>query len=142
MPEYWYSLRGNKIHEEDTDEVKAKKTINERIAATKKPYFMCYVYPKLKSEYNKYVKNNNNSAIRKYGKYGIKCVDDIRNYPAQSPEMSDSSGTIFSARFCKQIIVGEFNVLFKIIGLSVHIFVSPIDTLGFPIFIRGLDYIF
>ena len=89
MPEYWYSLRGNKIHEEDTDEVKAKKTINEQIAATKKPYFMCYVYPKLKSEYNKYVKNNNNSAIRKYGKYGIKCVDDIRNYPAQSPEMSD-----------------------------------------------------
>lgn len=41
MPEYWYSLRGN------DDE------LNARIAATKKPYFMIYRYPKLGKERNK-----------------------------------------------------------------------------------------
>ena len=41
MPEYWYSLRGN------DDE------LNARIAATKKPYFMIYRYPKLGKERKK-----------------------------------------------------------------------------------------
>ena len=81
MPEYWYSLRNNRVNEDDTPEVAEQKRINECIAATKKPYFMCYVYPKLKAENTKYIKSNNQSAVRKFGKYGIKSVDDIRSYP-------------------------------------------------------------
>lgn len=89
MPEYWYSLRDNRVNEDDTPEVAEQKRINERIAATKKPYFMCYVYPKLKVENNRYIKSNNQSAIRKFGKYGIKSVDDIRTYPDKTQEMID-----------------------------------------------------
>lgn len=87
MPEYWYSQRGNIIKDGDTAEIIAKKTLNEKIAATKKPYFMCYVYPKLKSENNKYLKNNDKCATRRFGKYGILSVQDIRDYPDKTPEM-------------------------------------------------------
>ena len=87
MPEEWYSQRVNIVKSEDSAEIVSRKRLNEKIAATKKPYFMCYVYPKLKSENNKYLKNNNKCAIRRFGKYGISCVDDIRNYPAKTQEM-------------------------------------------------------
>ena len=87
MPEYWYSLRSNKVSEDDSAEEIARKQLNEKIAATKKPYFMCYVYPQLKSENNKYIKNNNKSAIRRFGKLGISCVEDIRTYRDKTQEM-------------------------------------------------------
>lgn len=45
--------------------------------------------------------------------------------------MSVSVGSFFSALRCIHIIVGELSVRFKIIGLSVHIFVSPSKSLPF-----------
>lgn len=89
MPEYWYSLRGYKINEDDSAEEIALKNFNKKIAATKKPYFMCYVYPSLKAENNKYIKNNNKGAIRRFGNYGITCLEDLENYKDKTQEMID-----------------------------------------------------
>ena len=55
MPTYWYSMRDNKIDESDSDEVIKEKEFNTRIVASRKPYFMIYIYPKLKAEYESYL---------------------------------------------------------------------------------------
>ena len=57
MPEDWYDNKHNIILPEDSDEVKKKKKLYYKIAAEKKPYFMKYVYPDLKKDYDSYAKN-------------------------------------------------------------------------------------
>lgn len=59
-PKHWFNNSFNKIHPEDTPEIIKKKQFNKKIAATKKPYFMTYIYPNTAAEYTKYVKNSNN----------------------------------------------------------------------------------
>jgi len=58
------------------------------ILAEKKPHFMIYVYPALKSEYRQYVKNADlNIASKFYDTYGIRCIDDLRRYADKTDEM-------------------------------------------------------
>ena len=57
MPEEWYSRRSNVIRDEDSDETIQKKNFDMSIVADRKPYFMIYVYPHLKKEYDTYTKN-------------------------------------------------------------------------------------
>lgn len=57
MPKCWYDNKENKIKPEDTEEIKAKKQFNSSIVADKKPYFMIYIYPDLKLEYDNYIKS-------------------------------------------------------------------------------------
>lgn len=57
MPTYWHTLKDCKVKPEDDEETKELKDFNHRIAAAKKPYFMTYVYPRLRTENLQYEKN-------------------------------------------------------------------------------------
>ena len=81
MPKEWYDYNSCKIYKEDeidvhTGEVKYLKDSEEEIQnklflqsilADKKPYFMIYIYPTLKNEYNKYMKNVNSKSLKTFG---------------------------------------------------------------------------
>lgn len=69
MPEYWYSVRELKINDSDDEEEKEKKKFNQRIAAVKKPYFMTFVYPNLRTQYNAYVRNSKDGTVRRFYRY-------------------------------------------------------------------------
>ena len=57
MPKSWYIFSENIIRDDDSDEVIAIKTLNQRLCAAKKPYFFGYNYPTLKQEYDAYVRD-------------------------------------------------------------------------------------
>ena len=76
MPPYWYSARDCKVKDEDDTETVTKKQFNLKIVASRKPYFMTYVYPKLKRENDNYVKNNNRKARWLFG-HNINELEDL-----------------------------------------------------------------
>lgn len=59
VPKEWYDWKVNRINEGDDEETIKTKEFNQRILANKKPYFMIYNYDKLKAEYGKYYRANN-----------------------------------------------------------------------------------
>ena len=67
IPKEWYDRRANQIKNTDSEEIIKIKEFNSRIVADKKPYFMKYIYPKVKNEYDRYIKNTNNKSLRVYG---------------------------------------------------------------------------
>lgn len=87
MPRDWFTLHECKINDDDDEKTKSRKEFNFKIAAAKKPYFMTYVYPKLKSENDNYVRNNNKGAIRRFNEYGIKSIEDLKNYEVKTKQM-------------------------------------------------------
>lgn len=66
MPQYWYNNDCNKIKDGDSPEECNRKEFNHRIAASMKPYFMCYIYSKTMNAYKKYVKGVNRKALMEY----------------------------------------------------------------------------
>ena len=61
MPKEWHDFHAaNKITDYD------KKTLYKSIVASKKPYFMRYIYPALMREYNQYINNTNRNALREF----------------------------------------------------------------------------
>lgn len=66
MPSCWYTIKDNVIKDDDSTEIAATKELNMNITASKKPYFMIYVYSKLMSEYNNYVANATKKFIRNF----------------------------------------------------------------------------
>lgn len=89
MPSDWFTLHECKVNDDDDEETKSQKEFNFKIVAAKKPYFMTYVYPKLKSENDNYVRNNNKGAIRRFNEYGIKSIEDLKNYEGKTKQMID-----------------------------------------------------
>ena len=87
MPSNWYTLHECKVNDDDDEETRKQKEFNYKIAAAKKPYFMTYVYPRLKSENDLYVKNNNLGAIRRFNEYGISGISDLEKYEPKTPAM-------------------------------------------------------
>lgn len=85
MPSYWYSAKG--YEEEDAD----KRDFNYRIMASRKPYFMIYVYPKLKSQTQTFIKNNNKNVIRRFSTYGLHNISDLKSYSEKTAEMEQFS---------------------------------------------------
>lgn len=83
MPSYWYSTRGIDEYGFTQDEIAFQK----RIMASHKPYFMTYVYPALRTENNKYIRNENYNVIRRFARYGIKSIQDLENYEHKTDEM-------------------------------------------------------
>ena len=83
MPSYWYSTRGIDEYGFTEEEMDFQK----KIMASHKPYFMTYVYPALRTENNKYIKNENYNAIRRFARYGIKSIQDLENYENKTDEM-------------------------------------------------------
>lgn len=57
MPRSWYDYFGNALPENPTQEDVDRREFNLRILADKKPYFMCYIYPKIMREYRTYMKD-------------------------------------------------------------------------------------
>ena len=68
MPKTWYVKAANRINDDDSDKVIAKKEFYNRICSNKKPYFFMYNYTNLKTEYDKYVKNTDESVRIRFGK--------------------------------------------------------------------------
>ena len=57
MPKNWYIFSENIIKIDDSDEIIAQKTLNQRLCAAKKPYFFGYNYTTLKQEYDTFVRD-------------------------------------------------------------------------------------
>lgn len=72
MPREWHDLRA--VHKLDDE---TKKSLYQRIAAEKKPYFMRYIYPPLMKQYNTYLKNTNKNALREFQM----TVDELKQIP-------------------------------------------------------------
>lgn len=89
MPEYWYSVRDNMPKENDTEDDLKEKEFNLKITAANKPYFMTYVYPKLKKQNRNYIKNSDYGAIMRFSSYGIQSVQDLYDYEPKTPEMTE-----------------------------------------------------
>lgn len=87
MPSNWYTLHDCKIGENDDEETVKQKEFDFKIVASKKPYFMTYVYPRLKSENDTYIRNNNRGVIRRFNQYGIKSIEDLQKYPDKTDTM-------------------------------------------------------
>lgn len=89
MPNYWYSnCEATKIKEDDAPEVIEQKEFRRRIAAIHKPYFMTYVYRRLKAECNQYVKFSEQEVRASYGRdYGLNTINELREYEQKTEEM-------------------------------------------------------
>lgn len=68
MPKTWYVKAANRINQDDSDEIIAKKEFYNRICSNKKPYFFMYNYTNLKTEYDKYVKESDITSSIFFGK--------------------------------------------------------------------------
>jgi len=66
MPRYWYDRHANTLHEDHTEADVARRDLNARIVADKKPYFMRYIYPTLMSQYNTYIQNTRTKCLREF----------------------------------------------------------------------------
>lgn len=66
MPKTWFDFHANKIDEGAGDEEKARRDLNLRILADRKPYFMRYIYPPLMKDYNAYIRNTNAKCLREF----------------------------------------------------------------------------
>ena len=89
MPEYWYNQHKCKPCDGDSDDEIKTKEYNARIVAAHKPYFMVYVYPALRTQYNTYVSNNNKGAVRRFQKYGISGMDSLEQFNEKTQQMED-----------------------------------------------------
>lgn len=97
MPESWYLAVNILDKPDDTDEVKAQKELYRKIVANKKPYFMNYVYPEQRIQYNKYIKASNMKCSILFGM----TVDELTAKENKSAEEED-----FLYWYHKQMPVG------------------------------------
>lgn len=66
MPKEWYSYPENKIHEDDSEDVKKEKEFNLSIMVNKKPKFMIYIYPELMKKYRDFLSASNNNSLMRF----------------------------------------------------------------------------
>lgn len=59
MPRSWHEYHANDLPDEYSDQDIDKRSFNLSILAEKKPYFMRYIYPDVKKEYDSYIKRSN-----------------------------------------------------------------------------------
>ena len=89
MPSYWYAQHECKVTEDDDAEIIKQKEFNFKIAAAKKPYFMTYVYPKLKRQNRLYIENNKSGLLSRFNEYGIESIEDLENFENKTQAMVD-----------------------------------------------------
>lgn len=82
MPPAWYDRKAVKKMDTSSPSNKKKHKMCLSILADKKPYFMTYIYPALKKDYNEYIKNTNKKCIREFRQP----LADIVNKPDKTPE--------------------------------------------------------
>lgn len=59
MPRSWHDYHANDLPKEHTDRDVKRREFNLSILAEKKPYFMRYIYPDAKKEYESFIKRSN-----------------------------------------------------------------------------------
>lgn len=89
MPSEWYDIKKCRINDDDNEETIKRKEFNSKIVASKKPYFMTHIYPKLKSNNDNYIKNNDKDIARKFYEYEITSIKDLEKYEYKTREMID-----------------------------------------------------
>ncbi|MBQ2397088.1 MAG: hypothetical protein II304_08670 [Bacteroidales bacterium] len=87
MPSYWCTTKDYNIQDDDSEYEKSRKIFNYNIVASRKPYFMTYVYPKLRTQTLEYIKNNNKNVLRHYFDYNIHSIRELENYPQKNTDM-------------------------------------------------------
>lgn len=79
MPKYWYDGRAIERPADDSPEALARYELNRRIVADRKPYFMRYIYPVLKREYNTYLDKVNMKALCEFAR----TIDELEAISAE-----------------------------------------------------------
>lgn len=67
MPKEWFSYYANMNHKDDSEATKEKKRFNIKTLADKKPYFMSYIYPRDRREYNEFIRKTNRNSLVRFG---------------------------------------------------------------------------
>jgi hypothetical protein len=89
MPKNWYIFSENVIKDDDSDEVKAQKMLNQRLCAAKKPYFFGYNYTTLKQEYDSYVRDTDDHVQSITGKSVRDLLKNDGNLPENEQKILD-----------------------------------------------------
>lgn len=66
MPDTWCTWISNKLSKAKDSKEKKQFWINRKIISDKKPYFMQYIYPSAKAEFNNYQKRNNEKCLMRF----------------------------------------------------------------------------
>ncbi|MDE7360531.1 MAG: hypothetical protein K2N38_01210 [Oscillospiraceae bacterium] len=67
MPKMWYDIHSVVSKEDDDDYTAKKKAYNKQIIASKKPYFMIYIYSQLKREVRRFIMSAESGSRVRYG---------------------------------------------------------------------------
>lgn len=86
MPRYWYDQGANITHDDDSEEEKARKKFNMQIVASRKPYFMTYIYPNLKKEHAKYIENSNAKSLMLFGK----TIEELKSFGSSDEDVENT----------------------------------------------------
>ena len=89
MPKNWYIFSENIIKNDDSDEIIAQKTLNQRLCAAKKPYFFGYNYTTLKQEYDIFVRDTDEHIQSITGKSIKELLKNDGNLPANEQKILD-----------------------------------------------------
>ncbi|GLB24865.1 hypothetical protein LXJ15735_11060 [Lacrimispora xylanolytica] len=82
MPKHWYDKSACRALPENSEEEKAYKKICLEICASKKPYFMRYIYPELMADHKKYINDSNKKCIRMFQMP----LEELKQNPAKTKE--------------------------------------------------------
>jgi hypothetical protein len=89
MPKSWYIFKENVIKSDDSDEIIAKKTLDQALCAEKKPYFFGYNYPTLKQEYDAFVRDTDDHIQSVIGKNIRDLLKNDGNLPENEQKILD-----------------------------------------------------
>ncbi|WP_227884046.1 hypothetical protein [Enterocloster citroniae] len=82
MPAKWYNWISNKVTRTQPSREKKYNVLNRYLLADKKPYFMKYIYPSSKAEYEKYLKSNSDKCILRFSL----TLDELISKPTHTAE--------------------------------------------------------
>lgn len=118
MPATWYDPKANRTQDGDTMEVIQQKEFYNRIVADKKPYFMIYVYPKLRKKYRDFTNSATGKMRKLFRRSGVRTLEDILNCESLSPDMVE-----FVEYYTRMLPVGKNNcVVNRIAAVFENIF--------------------
>ena len=101
-PKHWFDFRANKTEDSDSEEIIELKIFNKLIVAERKPYFMQYIYPQVKYNYRKYIKDADKKCQTEFKL----TLEELKNNPNKTDEEKD-----FLFHFERRTPVGNHNCI-------------------------------
>ena len=89
MPKNWYIFSENVVKNGDSEEIIAKKTLDQKLCAAKKPYFFGYNYTTLKQEYDTFVRDTDEHIQSITGKNIRDLLKNDGNLPENEQKILD-----------------------------------------------------